>query len=364
VAWNKGAAFYGATDLGSVQGAPAIGAAALTPNVYVATLGGDVVAFTGTGGTAWNCGTGNLIDPAHQTPAIVQASKVGSLTSCEAVIAGADNKRLWAICGTAANACAHPSATMAANASSPVTALAGTYYVGAGNAVAQTALDGTGGFGAVNPFTTTDTSTFSNIVTDGFELYAFNNIAQRAYAFDATRAQRYSKTLVNGVNGAPLLLPATAPTPGLLFNENNSSPSNSLYVLALTTSTPAETGVAALATAAATTTAPILGSDNRIYTDGGGSIYALNQKSPPFTTDWSYSIGAAAAFNGPLTMDCQGVLYAASGGTVYAFITDAKGLGNSPWPKYQRDSRNSGNAAVAPDPTTLWGANISGTCTQ
>jgi hypothetical protein len=356
VAWQKGAAFYGASDLGSVQAAPAIGAAALTPNVYVATARGDVVAFTGAGGTAWNCGTTAFIDPVHNTPAIVAASKVGSLSSCEAVIAGADNTNIWAVCGTGPAACASRSAAIAANGSSPVTALAGNYYVGAGNVVDQTSLTGAGGFGAVNPFTTTDPSTFSNIVTDGVELYAFNNIAQKAYAFDTSRTQRYSKALASAVNGAPLLLQSSAPTPGLLFNENNKN----VYVLGLTTSTPPETAVATLGIASATTTAPILGSDNRIYTDGGGLIYALNQKIPPFTTDWSYSIGAAAAFNGPLTMDCQGVLYAASGGTVYAFITDAKGLGNSPWPKYQRDSRNSGNA----DATTLWGVNVSGTCTQ
>jgi hypothetical protein len=321
---------------------------------------------TGNGGSGtptaanWSCGTGNLIDPTHQTPAVVQASKVGSLTSCEAVIAASDNKRLHATCGTAANACAHTPATMLANGSSPVTTLAGNYYAGSGKNVAQVALDGTGGFGTVNSFTTGDVLSFSNVLTDGTELYAINNGAQKAYAFDASRTQRYSASLTNAVNGAPLLLQAGATTPGLLFNENASSPSNSLFVLGLTGSTPPETGVAALANASSTTTAPILGSENRIYTDGGGAIFALNQKSPPFTTDWSYSIGAAAVFNGPLTMDCQGVLYAASGGTVYAFVTDAKGLGNSPWPKYQRDSRNSGNA----DATTLWGANVSGTCTQ
>jgi hypothetical protein len=358
VAWQKGATFYTASVLGSVQGAPAIGAAATSPNIYVATAAGDVVAFNSAGGTTWSCaasgGTTALIDPVRNTPAIVQASKVGSQSNCEAVIAGADNTNIWAVCGTAPSACTSRSAPIAANGSSPVTALAGNYYVGAGNAISQASLNGTGGLIAGTPFTTTDTNAFNSVVTDGSEFYAFNNNAQKVYAFDASRTQRYSKVLTSAVNGSPLLLPSSATTPGLLFNENNKN----VYVLGLTTSTPPETAVATLGIASALTTAPILGSDNRIYTDGGGLIYALNQKSPPFTTDWSYSIGAAA--NGPLTMDCQGVLYAASGGTVYAFITDAKGLGNSPWPKYQRDSRNSGNA----DATTLWGVNVSGTCTQ
>ncbi|HUJ29145.1 MAG TPA: hypothetical protein VLW85_24155, partial [Myxococcales bacterium] len=369
VAWSKGASFYApGNDLGSVQTAPVIGAAGTSPTIYIATSGGDVVALnaTGNGGSstptaaAWNCGTGNLIDPVHNTPAVVQASKVGSLSNCEAVIAGADNSDIWAVCGTAVNSCTPRSTTIAANGSSPVAVLGGNFYVGAGNKVDQTNLSGTGGFAAVNPFTTGDTNAFNYIVTDGSELFAFNNNAQKAYAFDNTLNQRYSKSLSAGVNGAPILLPAAAPTPGLLFNENSKSPTNSVFVLG-TAASPAETGVFAASKLPSTTTAPLLGSDNRVYTDGGGVLYALNQTSSlPFTQQWNFSIGAAATFNGPPTMDCQGVLYAASGGTVWAFITDAKGLANSPWPKYQRDARNSGNA----DASTLWGANVSGTCTQ
>jgi hypothetical protein len=319
------------------------------------SAGGDVVAFNSTGGTAWNCGAATL-EAFSNTPAVVTASKLASASSCEAVLAGGGSGNLWGACQNGTG-CFSRSAVLPNNGSSPISALAGNYYVGAGNGVAQTSLPGTGNFSAVNTFTTTDVLTFTNVVTDGSELYAINNGAQKAYAFDASRAQRYAKSLTSAVNGAPLLLPAAATTPGLLFNENNKS----TYVLGLTTSSPPETAVATLAKAASTTTAPVLGSDNRVYTDNGGVIVALDQQSPlPFTTNWSYTVGAAATFNGPLTMDCQGVLYAASGGTVYAFVTDAKGLGNSPWPKYQRDSRNSGNA----DATTLWGANVSSTCTQ
>ena len=62
--------------------------------------------------------------------------------------------------------------------------------------------------------------------------------------------------------------------------------------------------------------------------------------------------GGSAAFVAAPAMDCNGTLYAAAGDKLYAIVTDAQGLRNSsPWPKYQRDSRNSGNA----DATTLWG---------
>lgn len=59
-------------------------------------------------------------------------------------------------------------------------------------------------------------------------------------------------------------------------------------------------------------------------------------------------------------MDCNGHLFVASQDTVYAFITDAQGLANTPWPKYQRDSRNSGNA----DATRQWGVRTATGCTQ
>jgi hypothetical protein len=51
-------------------------------------------------------------------------------------------------------------------------------------------------------------------------------------------------------------------------------------------------------------------------------------------------------------MDCSGVLYAAAGDTVYAIVTDmasdpnTAGLADTPWPKFQRDSRNTGNADI------------------
>jgi hypothetical protein len=66
-------------------------------------------------------------------------------------------------------------------------------------------------------------------------------------------------------------------------------------------------------------------------------------------------------------MNCNGTLYAAAGNTVYAIITDMMsaadngGLADTPWPKFQRDSRNTGNADI----TTRFGVrNADGSCTQ
>jgi hypothetical protein len=42
-------------------------------------------------------------------------------------------------------------------------------------------------------------------------------------------------------------------------------------------------------------------------------------------------------------MDCDGRLYVASNETVYALVTDDRGLADAPWPTYRRDSRATGN---------------------
>jgi hypothetical protein len=60
------------------------------------------------------------------------------------------------------------------------------------------------------------------------------------------------------------------------------------------------------------------------------------------------------------TLDCQrdaggagvtgastGTLYVVGGTKLYSFIVDSPGLDiNAPWPKYQRDARNTGNPAT------------------
>ena len=47
---------------------------------------------------------------------------------------------------------------------------------------------------------------------------------------------------------------------------------------------------------------------------------------------------------GATAMDCNGTLYVAGGGTVYALISDDHGLGDTAWPSLRRDARNTGNA--------------------
>jgi hypothetical protein len=358
--WHKGANFYGAgSDLGEIDAPPALGTGP-NPNVYVPTLAGDVVAFDLAGATVWNCGLANLVDPVRHASTVLPGTRVGSVTNCEAVVSGSDGA-IWSVCGTAPNACTERSSPLVAPASSPTIRVSGDLFVGSGSGVSQVSLTASGGVSPVIAFTTTDPSVVTNVVTDGSSVFAVNNVAQKAYGLDKTLTRRFSKSLTSAVAGAPVVLPTTASIRGLLVSENSKAPSDSLFVLDTDPANPTETGVASFAKLPSSGSSPLLGSDNRIYADGGGAVTAIDQEvAAPFSVEWSFGITTTPSFSAPPTMACDGTLYAAAGATVYAFVTDARGLANTPWPKYQRDTRNSGNA----DAATLWGANVNGVCVQ
>jgi hypothetical protein len=359
--WQKGAGFYSTgSDLGSIEASPAIGAGN-SPNIYVPTTAGDVVSFDASGNTVWNCGSGNLIDPIRHAATVLPSARVGATSSCEAVVAGADNSTLWAVCGTAPNVCTERPASAVANGASNAITLGAEVYVATGSAVSETNLLANGNLAAISTFSTNDPGAFGNLLTDGSVLFAFNNILQKTYSFDQTGAVLFAKTLFNAVEGAPVVMSSSSPIPGLLFSENSKAPASSLFVLPTDGAAPAETGVVPFGKLPSASSSPLLGSDNRIYADAGGTLAAVNPtQTPPFNVDWSFTLGATASFSAPPTMACDGTLYAAAGATIYAFVTDARGLADTPWPKYQRDTRNSGNA----DSAVLWGANIGGICTQ
>ncbi|HEX5752751.1 MAG TPA: hypothetical protein VFZ09_41485 [Archangium sp.] len=101
--------------------------------------------------------------------------------------------------------------------------------------------------------------------------------------------------------------------------------------------------------------APVLGIGNLLYTlSTAGEVGAWS--TPNLSSKWGLS--ALGATSASLTLDCArdsggtpksgpGVLYVPAGGKLYAFVVDSRGLDTSaPWPKYQHDSRNTGNPAT------------------
>src|SRR6266571_402541 len=113
--WHAGKDFYAAgIDLGSIEGAPAIGDGGTTARIYVAThgsTGGDFVALDPTSAPTnrriWACNKDSL-GPFHASPAVGPVTKLGTVSNCEAVFAGSDDLNLWGACQnpTTTTACA------------------------------------------------------------------------------------------------------------------------------------------------------------------------------------------------------------------------------------------------------------------
>lgn len=100
---------------------------------------------------------------------------------------------------------------------------------------------------------------------------------------------------------------------------------------------------------------PLVGSEGTLYLPRqAGVLYAI--KDGKLSWMWDPN----PAIHKRVTMDCNGHLFAAAGNEVRAFITDDKGLGDSPWPAGRRDSRNTGNVAAL-----KYGMRLGdGSCTQ
>jgi hypothetical protein len=92
---------------------------------------------------------------------------------------------------------------------------------------------------------------------------------------------------------------------------------------------------------------PLLGHDGVAYVGQSDGVSAIAATG---TIAWNFSIPAAVAASP--TLDCNGTLFVAAADTVYALVTDMMGdsnnagLADTPWPKFQRDSRNTGNADI------------------
>jgi hypothetical protein len=102
---------------------------------------------------------------------------------------------------------------------------------------------------------------------------------------------------------------------------------------------------------------PVLGANGNVYTaTTNGTVRAWIADT--LTPRWTLTPGLGTVEASP-TLDCpreasgalvagnHGVLYVPAGGKLYAFVVDSRGLDTSaPWPKYQHDSRNTGNPAT------------------
>jgi hypothetical protein len=110
---------------------------------------------------------------------------------------------------------------------------------------------------------------------------------------------------------------------------------------------------------------PVLGEGGLLYNvDGRGKLSVLRQTfAPDAGALWEVPMPGLVGSNttsAGATLDCNrtrpgtqtGILYITTeSGWVVSYIVDSKGLDpTAPWPKYARDSRNTGNVSASPDP--------------
>jgi hypothetical protein len=352
VRWHKGKDWFAlSSDLGSIDGAPSIGPGDQSSSrIYVATRNKHVVGINPSGAQIWQCLN---LGTFHQPPAIAGVANLGGI-ACEAAFVGGDDATLYGTCADTLNNCNQRQATMVGLASSAVTVSGSTFYLGANTQVTQATLNGTGNLVLVSTFPSGGaTSAINNIVFGANKFFAIAPAASTSnvYEFASTLVADWGTNpapVTNSINGQPVLEPADS---GLILTTADMK----LHSLAVASGT--NTDLKTLTTEVPY--GPLLASDGRIYVGTSvGSVKAIND-SVGYMISWTANI-ATIPITAALTMACDGTLYAASGNSVYALITDAQGLRNSsPWPKYQRDTRNSGNA----DAATFWGVRTTTACT-
>ncbi|HEX8951602.1 MAG TPA: hypothetical protein VF945_07135, partial [Polyangia bacterium] len=330
VSWCVGHDFYAAgSGLGAINGV-AVGDDANGKLAYVTTNAGDVVALTGAGAKQWSCG--KLFGSGLSAPAVA-TSKVATQASCEAVLFGNGNKVLAATCNPSGTACVQATGSSADLLTTPIATANATYYVGTNNRVGQATIDGTSGqFTALNYFGS-GLGSIDGLAFDGAELYASSNQGAALY--------QLSTNLVAGFTAAFAAKPPEGSPVVRGTSVLSSDSSGALRTMSITA-----TGSIAPATLIGLTQpgfTPLLGSDGRTYVGSTNGVVTAVQESPP-TISWTFSGATTSSFSVAPTMDCRGHLYAAAADTVFAFLTDARGLRATAWPKYQRDTRNSGNA--------------------
>ena len=84
---------------------------------------------------------------------------------------------------------------------------------------------------------------------------------------------------------------------------------------------------------------PAIGQNGTIYVGGKGRLYAIN---PDGTKKWSFETGGDVDSSPAIGQD--GTIYVGSGdGKLYAIEGNSGGLADSPWPKFGKNNRNTGN---------------------
>jgi len=334
-----------------VTGTPAIGAGdAASARIYVASSIGDLYAIDPDGGEAWASVTSATNFAVG--PAVMQLDGgVDQIVVPDGV--GGGNSKLWrGTSGTDVTSVASDDRDFHA---APLILNGSVYFAvqtssaGSTTHVTKHSIGANGALGAFTSSSANGGAPYLGLVTDGTNLYAATRPASGAgvlTGLDTSLAPLpgwTSTAIASGLTAEP-----TLGIDGKLYGANLAG-----NVL---TFAPATGAASPFLTLGSTTPGltPLQGSDGHIYIPQRTSLFSAydgNQLS------WTFDPpNAMLRF---ATMDCAGRLFTAAGATVYAFLSDDRGLADTPWPSLRRDSRNTGNASAL-----KYGIRTASGCTQ
>jgi hypothetical protein len=337
-----------------VTGTPAIGAGdATNARVYVASSYGDLYAINPDGTPAW---TATLKDNLNFTvgPAVMQLpGGVEEIIVPSGMTTG--NAQLWrATSGTDDAGVPIDGADLRA---APLI-LDGSVYIAIQNAagtashVTKHSIATDGVLGAANTSSVDGGAPYFGLVTDGTSLYAATRPASGAGLFVgmdtsfATLPGWTVTSLASGLAGEP-----TFAIDGKLYGADLGN-----KVSSFDAATGAATPFLTLASVGLT---PLQGSDGHVYLPRRSNMTVQALFSAFEGNQLSWTFAPPSAVLRYAIIDCQGRVFVGSGATVSAFISDDRGMADTPWPSLRRDARNSGNAGAQ-----KYGLRTASGCTQ
>lgn len=206
----------------------------------------------------------------------------------------------------------------------------------------------------------------TNFSINGLALVGTDVVGANGGLF-SDQGQLFSIPKVGGVASPPWRYPSTT---DMFINQLSVGPANAIFFGSENLpNPPGSAGLASIPVGGNTLNvlqseagsfkgAPAIGHGGVLYaaTEGTGSVGEWSTDT--FSNRWTLASGIGSTSISP-ALDCArdgagtaraenlGVLYVPAGGKLYAFVVDSRGLDTSaPWPKYQHDSRNTGNPAT------------------
>ena len=325
---------WGRRPASGVPGTPAIGAGdATNARIYVASSFGDLYAINSDGSRAW---TATLRDNLNFSvgPAVMQLDGgVEQIIVPSGVITG--NAQLWRASSVTGDA-GVPMGGGDLHAA-PIILDGGVYFAiqneaGTASQVTKHSIAADGALGAETNSTVDGGAPYFGLVTDGTNLYAATRPASGAGLFVGMNASFATlpgwtvTSLASGLAGEP-----TFGIDGMLYGADLGS-----KVSSFDAATGAATQFVTLASVGLT---PLQGSDGHVYLPRRGNLFSAFEGN-----QLSWTFAAPSAVLRYAMMDCQGRVFVGSGATVSAFVSDDRGLADTPWPSLRRDARNTGNA--------------------